>query len=990
MNITIPEDFDPNLYKYLNPDLQNMNEDELKKHYISYGFNEAREYKLDLPDDFHHETYRLLNHDLTFYDEINLKLHYSNIGKNEKNRIYKLDDFDWIKYIETYYDLNSYINNYNDALNHWIKYGETEGRTYFKINNYEMNILSNKNLFNFEMETSKLEESNIIFSLNMNTDSFIGNLYIEIIENLNNQKIIPKYIIFNIFFNFDLNDERNILIKNKINGLKNNYHNVIFNLSHNYGKMTQLFGLLNLNDILNKNDKIIFMNNDVKINNYTTYYYDLVYNLYNCYGVFIDENNIINIDKESNDIFYDNYQSFVSSDLTYSLKYKFIFEIYKFYLNITTINEKLKDYNDFMITLFYKINKLYVCGINLFFNLLENETVNQFILKKFSKSKDDYYFEKSILKLFKIDFSIIKKKIYLNNILNKYDFDLNIDSLIINPRKILYNIENIKFNNQNNHYITEQIDIKYFRKNIFILTITNFTDSFFEKKIINLDLNINNKNKSLNINIENQNSRKQTFFINLNIPLIKINHTIFNFNLFQINLDDKISLNKFYSINTILNYIPDIKYILFNKFSILKFLKKNNIVFYNIYNILRPKQFKIDYFKIIYLYLKSGLYIDSNLILYQNIYNYLNKSEFYTKDYDDKIFSGLLYCNYTLNNNLKNYLSEINFIIFTFFKGSNFKDIIEPTILKKYIIGNYLFYNCYDDESKNECLKDLKTNNIIFKNSYIEYNDNIKDISKYIINEHCYTLYNENRIYNKICIDYDKINGISLIVYINSSTHRNRNDYMINLLKSLKIYYKRIEFINESDSITELINIPYERPMNNDMIYHTLSHIKAINYLNNFKNSLDDYYMICEDDISFENLILSKNDLKSIIENSPEFDILMIHKYCNITCENLYEDWNEYFDKGVHFSGTSCYIISKNGVKNFMKYAKYVNDLNFVLNSNKNFDVSDIYIYKNLKTYIYKYNFVGILDAKLSKKEYSKLHDTLNTIQIEEITKNII
>lgn len=985
MNITIPDDFDSVVYKYLNPDLINMNNEELKNHYLSYGFNENRNYKLDLPHDFNYETYRLLNPDLTFYDEINLKLHYSNIGKNEKNRLYMLDDFDYIKYIDTYNDLNLYSNNYSDALNHWLKYGEKEGRTYFKINNYEMNIISNQNLFTFEMETNELD-SNIIFSLQITSDNFIDNIFIEIIDNLNNQKIIPKYIIFNIFFNF--NDEKKIIIKDKINFLKNHYNNVIFNLTNDYGDMTKIFGLLNLSDKLNQNDKIIFLNNDLKINNYTTYYYDLIYNLYNCDGVFIDKNNIININKELKYIFYDNYQSYANSDLTFSLKYKFIFDIYKFYQNIILINVKIKDYCDLIITLFYKINKLYLCGINLMFNILDNENISQFILKKFTKSKDEYDFEKSIFKKFKIDFSIIKKNIYLENTLKTYDFNLKIESLI-EPRKILFNIENIKFNNQNNYYISEHIDIKYFNKNIFILTITNFTDSFFEKDINILDLNINNKNKSLNIHIENKYSKKQTFFINLNIPLIKVSHNIFNFNLFQIILDDKISLNKFYSINTILNYIPDIKYVLYNKYSILRFLKKENIVFYNIYNILKPKQFKIDYFKIIYIYLKSGLYIDSNLILFQNINKYLNKNEFYTKDYNDKIFSGLLYCNYKLNNNLKKYLSEISFMIFISFKGSNFKDIIEPTILKKYIEGNYIFYNSYDDESKNECLKDINTDNIIFKNSYLEYND-IKDISRYIIEEHCYILYNQNRVYNNICIDYDKINGISVILYINSENNRNRNDHMINLLNNLKIYWNRIEFKNNFDDIRELINIPYERIMNNEMIVHTLSHIKAINYLNNFKNSLDEYYMICEDDISFENLILSKDDLKSIIKNCPEFDILMIHKYCNITCDKLYEDWNEYFNKGVHFSGTSCYIISRTGVKNFMKYAKYINDLNFVFNSNKNFDVSDIYIYKNLKTYVYKYNFVGVLDAKISGKEYSKLHDTLNKIQIEEITKNII
>jgi hypothetical protein len=268
----------------------------------------------------------------------------------------------------------------------------------------------------------------------------------------------------------------------------------------------------------------------------------------------------------------------------------------------------------------------------------------------------------------------------------------------------------------------------------------------------------------------------------------------------------------------------------------------------------------------------------------------------------------------------------------------------------------------------------------------MEYNNTI-DISNYIIHNHCYTLYKKDNIYNNIKIDYDKINGISYILYINCNKIKN-DDYIINSFNKLKVKWKKIDFINRKDDIRELINIPYERAMNDEMIKHTLSHVKAINYLNNFKNCLNEYYMICKDNISFENLVLFNNDLKSIIENSPKFDILIIHKYCRITCENVYENWNDLFNKGIHFSGTSCYIISGEGVKNFIKYAKYINDLNFVFNCNKNFDVADIYIYKNLRTFIYKYNFIGILNN--TKNEYYNLYDELNKNQIKEIIKCVI
>jgi hypothetical protein len=118
--------------------------------------------------------------------------------------------------------------------------------------------------------------------------------------------------------------------------------------------------------------------------------------------------------------------------------------------------------------------------------------------------------------------------------------------------------------------------------------------------------------------------------------------------------------------------------------------------------------------------------------------------------------------------------------------------------------------------------------------------------------------------------------------------------------------------------------------------------------------------MICEDDISFINLNYFSNNLKDIIINSPDFDILMLNKTYNSKLNNLYNKWIDYYDFTTsHISSAVCYIITKNAVEKIIKNMKYFfeND-NFFFTDIK-LDVADILIFKNLNTYVYKYNFIS-------------------------------
>jgi GR25 family glycosyltransferase involved in LPS biosynthesis len=124
----------------------------------------------------------------------------------------------------------------------------------------------------------------------------------------------------------------------------------------------------------------------------------------------------------------------------------------------------------------------------------------------------------------------------------------------------------------------------------------------------------------------------------------------------------------------------------------------------------------------------------------------------------------------------------------------------------------------------------------------------------------------------------------------------------------------------------------------------SLSHLEAINFL----TTLDgEYFMVCEDDISFKNLILFNKCLSEIINDAPPFEILQLQKIYYQRLENLYSEWNS------QIYGTGCYIITKNGVSKIKKYLE---------NKEINLHVADHMIYSLVKTIVYKYNFITTLD----------------------------
>jgi len=115
----LPDDFLTATYSYLNPDLKNMSDEDLKYHYLNYGqYEEYRFYKIDksemelLPKDFNIDMYRGLNPDIENLNDLQLVRHYIHHGILEKRK-YNDKHFDSNFFYDKHFDCPFLIENLN-------------------------------------------------------------------------------------------------------------------------------------------------------------------------------------------------------------------------------------------------------------------------------------------------------------------------------------------------------------------------------------------------------------------------------------------------------------------------------------------------------------------------------------------------------------------------------------------------------------------------------------------------------------------------------------------------------------------------------------------------------------------------------------------------------------------------------------------------------------------------------------------------------------
>ena len=172
----LPQDFDYNVYRSYN-DLSKLDNESLRIHYISYGGNEGRLYKL--PNNFNFDVYKELNTDLQKLNNNELIAHFVNKGFNE-GRVYSK---------------NLNINNVNSINTN----GVSRSELVIVVSRYNEDISSfipyNNNLMVYNKGVNDINPA-----INSNFIKIVPNLGREagtycnfIIDNYNN---LPNYMIF--------------------------------------------------------------------------------------------------------------------------------------------------------------------------------------------------------------------------------------------------------------------------------------------------------------------------------------------------------------------------------------------------------------------------------------------------------------------------------------------------------------------------------------------------------------------------------------------------------------------------------------------------------------------------------------------------------------------------------------------------------------------------------------------------------------------------
>ena len=205
----LPSNFDINIYRKYNKDLDKLNNKELFNHFIDFGYSECRKYydkesKDDLPNDFNFDNYRKMNPELFYFDDNNyLKNHYLTIGQYE-GKLYKIpDDFDYIIYKKMNQDLESLDNN--KLREHFINYFFKENRKYKLPDDFDYKFYKTiyfnriKNINNYDLENHYIEigcRNKYIYKIPSDFDVNIYRKLNNDLEKLNNDQLYFHY--FNI------------------------------------------------------------------------------------------------------------------------------------------------------------------------------------------------------------------------------------------------------------------------------------------------------------------------------------------------------------------------------------------------------------------------------------------------------------------------------------------------------------------------------------------------------------------------------------------------------------------------------------------------------------------------------------------------------------------------------------------------------------------------------------------------------------------------
>jgi inositol phosphorylceramide mannosyltransferase catalytic subunit len=833
----------------------------------------------------------------------------------------------------------------------------------------ELKVLDHLTVAGQHINNSLESPSNIIITLTSIPARLIDDNIHKVIDSLYQQNHAPKLVVLNVCEKYKrkFNIEKSV-IDGRINLLKSRYPKLIINYSEDYGPATKILGLIHSDKFkseFEEQDIVIVVDDDCPVDSNMTYHYELCYQLYNCDCIFINERDLIVWDAKykydmnllfPKNIYYDNYQNFVYGWLTYSFRAKHIDGMLDFFNHLTKTDPNVWYHDDLFFTLYYRHMELYACGINLIFNKITDDVrkvmaTGLHMINGAGQMRKEL--EKKLLNILNIDMEIKHNYNYVTN--KKTYHSEQIIPRYIAPRHMLRNVRMIDYVKETNFHDTH-IDIKHYNDTHIIVTITHYKNIDIKKNIFFLSKD--DQKYGLAVPFNNF-SKKQSFFVHLaNEP--ENQDGVPDVNIIQTAENNNVSLNRLYSVSSITSNIPYLPYIFYDNNDRIKFIKYFFPSLVKLYGKLTAGAYKADLFRALYIYKNGGLYFDCKSILFSSIIDLFNDDKFFVQDIKNgHICVAPVYVNGPGNENYKKYLIDMLYNIHTNNYTKDALSVTGPGLLGKHIKNNIVLKNCMRG---NDWMNSFITKNekIIIKNSYAGYYQE----NNYINTTHYSAIWNSKKIFDQYKISlHSKL--LQHIVWINLDRSLTRRDHIQKLLKSINVPNTRIPAVDG-----KLIDgSQYNRASNKMTNYEIaclLSHIKAITKLSQMTG---DYFLVCEDDIVFDNTALFIKSFDRIIKDIPvnhkDFDILMLQKTHFSKLDDLYICWNQYNKKYSDgpIAGATAYIISKKGVDRVINELCTVDyNNNLIQKSNLGLEQSDVYIYTNVKTIVYRYNYMATMD----------------------------
>jgi GR25 family glycosyltransferase involved in LPS biosynthesis len=793
-----------------------------------------------------------------------------------------------------YNDNSLYLLKNTDSVNNFIN-------TNLYIGEYIIDKFIGKKIirdyFNNDNDNNKndifINKINIILFFNeKNYNNFENNISILLQENYKNYNII---IFFLNIDDFIINDKK-IFMKN----FKNN----IFVFSNKNNNIINYNIIIALAELSENNSLILIIDNNFIL--------DIQFSLEYINSKFCNSRNeILELNCYQRNIIISTKEYFLSTLLNNNEKNNIFTNFHKSDSNINLIefNENNILYN-YLKSIFLEYN--FSSENNFEYNekYSFNSIVNHYLAEK------EYNFS-----LKKINILYDNQKIYkyFNNIFF-HNILLNNCQKIIKKNIIIgEELNNISINNNNSNIINylnddfRNILIENYINNILVYPKTIFSNIYNTNALIQIIIfiyegldneKINNKLEYIN-NLLDENFSKDKCQINIiefnkfpSYEILKTNSIIekykINYFFYDKHNYKNIKYNKAFAYNIILNqfntFTYNFEYLLFDDFNsnfdynidelLLKInnyyiicCKNNNLnnkIFTNLVNLIDTNNSDIKNDKNL-LYNNSIIFFHKNIL--NNVSNFDSELFYYNSfNIDFPSFNETLFFiekvskfysieNIEKKNILYEYESKYNNVIYYNFLKNN-ENFIDNKLLYKYIESYYYFKNIY------ELFKNLNNNNFLILLNFMKHRYFLKldlDIKTFFINLDERT----DRLNN--CLD--EINSIKLCNFERFSGIKPNREELKNFLIDLNnnkenINYNFPKFINP-EKVWKKNNIEYLR----GIIGCKMSHLEILRKALNYK---EQYIMILEDDIVFENntliyLELALNNLKKL-----DWDILYL------------------------------------------------------------------------------------------------------------------